>query len=76
MYICVCNDITESKLKEIINENEIVSMPELYSNGVCDNCSSCFDSALEILKECVDERFKNEEWYISSKDTCHWDIKL
>lgn len=72
MYICICNSITESKLKEIIIENEIVSMPELKQFGVCDNCSSCFDSAVDVLKDCVDERFKDEEWYISPKEGCHW----
>jgi bacterioferritin-associated ferredoxin len=74
MYICICNGINEDNLKEIINKNEITSMPELKQFGVCDNCSSCFDSALDVLKDCVDERFKNEDWYISPKEGCHWDI--
>ena len=76
MYICVCNGITENKLKEIIIENEITSMPELQHFGVCDSCSTCFDVALTVLKDCVDERYKDEEWYISTKENCHWDIAI
>ena len=76
MYICICNGITENKLKEIIDENEIVSIPELQQFGVCDNCSSCFESALDILTERVDDRFKNEDWYIRPNEGTHWDIDI
>lgn len=61
MYICVCNGINETKLKEIIDQNLIVSMPELRKHGVCDTCTKCFDSSLEVLKDCVNDRFKDEE---------------
>lgn len=76
MYICICNNINETDLREIIKEHEIVSMPELQQHGVCDNCSSCFESALDVLKDCVDEKFKDKEWYISPNEGCHWELEV
>ena len=75
MYICVCNAVNEEKLKDIITHNKIVSMSELQKHRVCDRCTRCFNSSLEVLNMCVDERFKNEDWYISPKDNCHWELK-
>lgn len=76
MYVCVCNNITDTELTDIINEHQCVSMTELKEYGICDNCTKCFDSALSILNDCVDERFKDQEWYISPKERCHWEIKV
>ena len=76
MYICICNNITDYELTDIINTNEYVCMSELHRHGICDSCTKCFDSTLEILHTCVDNRFKDQDWYISPSEGCHWEIKV
>lgn len=75
MYTCICNALNEDKVKEIINENEITTISELKTFGVCDICTKCFDPVNQILEDCIDERFKDEDWYISPKEKCHWSLE-
>ena len=75
MVVCICNNINEYELKEVIETYKVVSMSELQRLGVADSCTKCFHDACDILKDCVDERFKDEEWYISPKENCHWSFE-
>ena len=72
MYVCICNGLTDTDIKDIIDKNNIVCMVELKGHNICDNCTKCFDFVKDILTDCIDERFKDKDWYISPKEGCHW----
>ena len=72
MYVCICNALSEEDITNIIVTNSTVCMTELKDHNICDNCTKCFESVKDILNECVDERFKDKDWYISPKEGCHW----
>ena len=72
MYVCICNALTDSDVTDIITTNNVVCMTELKQHNICDNCTKCFDSVRDILVNCVDERFKDQDWYISPKEDRHW----
>ena len=74
MYVCICNGLTDTNIKDIIDTSEIGCMSELKEHNICDNCTKCYNEVRDILFDCVDDRFKNESWYISPKEGCHWDI--
>ncbi len=75
MYICICNALNEDDVKDLITNNKIVCMTELKEHNICDNCTKCYSEVRNVLFECVDERFKNEDWYISPKEGCHWELE-
>ena len=50
-------------------------MSELKEHNICDNCTKCYNEVRDILFDCVDERFKGKEWYISPKEGCHWSFE-
>ena len=51
MYVCICNAITESQIREAVAEGAS-SVSQLQSKlGVASGCGSCMDSAAEIIQE-------------------------
>lgn len=57
MYICICNAITDSQIKEAV-ANGATSLADLqFDLGVAINCGRCAESAIELLPalapECV-----------------------
>lgn len=72
MYICICNALNEDDVKDLITNNEIVCMSELKDHNICNNCTKCYNDIRDILFESVENRFKDEDWYISPKEGCHW----
>ena len=74
MYVCVCNGRNEDDIERIIESNNLVCMTEVAEYNVCDRCTRCFSHTLKILNNCVDNRYKDQDWYISPKEGCHWEI--
>ena len=53
MIICVCNNISDSHIREAI-AGGVSSMAELQQHlPVSSQCGTCFDSAEEVLTECL-----------------------
>jgi len=51
MYVCLCNGITESQVRDAAVQG-LASLPELRANlGVATCCGQCADCALEIARE-------------------------
>lgn len=51
MYICICNAITDSQIREAADAG-VNDLWELQAAlGVATNCGSCKESASEILRE-------------------------
>ena len=56
MYVCVCNAITDSQIREAA-EAGVEDLWALQATlGVASNCGSCKETAAEILKEHRDRR--------------------
>lgn len=72
MYVCICNGLTDKNIKDIVDTNKIVCMTELKEHNICDNCTKCYNEVRDILFDCVDERFKDKDWYISPTEGSHW----
>lgn len=61
MYICICQQITDSHIKKIIAEDQIKSMEELASLlGIGESCGTCIIDAEKILKDCLEANTINE----------------
>ncbi|MFC7297730.1 (2Fe-2S)-binding protein [Herminiimonas aquatilis] len=53
MIVCVCNNVSERKIKLAV-DNGITSMSELRNNlevGTC--CGKCHSCAKRVLRECL-----------------------
>jgi bacterioferritin-associated ferredoxin len=51
MYVCICNAITDSQIREAVSEG-VTSVSQLQSKlGVASGCGSCMDTAAEIIQE-------------------------
>ena len=51
MYVCICNAITDSQIREAANAG-VKDLSDLQRKlGVASGCGSCKDTAAEILKE-------------------------
>lgn len=49
MIVCVCKNISESKLKELLKENTIEKI--INTTGLCTNCKTCKDTVHKIVLE-------------------------
>jgi bacterioferritin-associated ferredoxin len=56
MYVCVCNAVTDRRIRQAVDEG-IVTMHELTEElGVASCCGSCEPLAREILNQRLAER--------------------
>ncbi|MBC7489638.1 MAG: bacterioferritin-associated ferredoxin [Glaciimonas sp.] len=54
MIVCVCNDVSDQKIRHAVNSG-ISSMRDLrQSLGVADSCGKCHSCAKNILRECLE----------------------
>ncbi len=55
MYVCLCKAVTDSQIREAV-ENGAGSMRDLaLALGVATQCGKCGCDARELLKYCLDE---------------------
>ncbi|MEM8496879.1 MAG: (2Fe-2S)-binding protein [Pseudomonadota bacterium] len=53
MIICVCNNISDRQIREVISRGAC-SMAELQAElSVSSQCGTCFESAEQVLYECL-----------------------
>jgi len=53
MIVCVCNNVSERKIRQAVDDG-ITSMSELreeYEVGTC--CGKCHSCAKQVLRECL-----------------------
>ena len=51
MFVCVCNGVTESQIREAVADG-VVSLQELHDRlGVASQCGGCGDYALSLIHE-------------------------
>lgn len=56
MIVCVCNNVSERKIREAVDAG-MDTMAALRKNlGVATCCGKCHTCAREVLRECVDAR--------------------
>lgn len=66
MIICVCNNITESQIRDAAAQG-VYSMAELQSMlAVSTQCGTCFDSAEQVLYECLSSTRANPDLYYNA----------
>lgn len=51
MYICICNGITDTYLKQIIEENPNITFDNIQEMGIADNCYKCVVQVKDFLIE-------------------------
>lgn len=51
MYLCLCSPITETELKELIENNPYLTLDDLKDQGITNSCESCLDSIQQFLNE-------------------------
>lgn len=56
MIVCVCNNVSERKIREAVDEG-MTTMPALRENlGVGTCCGKCHSCAKTVLRDCLEER--------------------
>lgn len=52
MYVCICSDVTESEIKELIKKHPHVKTVEDVTRliDVCANCQQCKDHLDKLIK--------------------------
>lgn len=51
MYICLCNAITESQIKDRMGDQNLSASDLRLKLGIGTECGSCIAVALELIKE-------------------------
>jgi bacterioferritin-associated ferredoxin len=55
MIVCVCNNVSERKIRRAV-ESGITTMPQLREElGVATCCGKCHSCAKTVLRECLEE---------------------
>jgi len=49
MIVCVCKNISESKLKELLKENTVENI--INTTGLCTQCKTCNETVKRIVLE-------------------------
>ena len=49
MYICICNAITDSQIKQAVADGATTLADLQFELGVATGCGRCTESALELL---------------------------
>jgi len=56
MYVCLCHNVTDSHIHQLVRAEGISTMRELCSRlGVATQCGKCAKCAKEVLREAVSE---------------------
>jgi bacterioferritin-associated ferredoxin len=56
MIVCVCNYVTDEKLKACIKENEIKTLESLQQQvSICDQCKCCRNMIQDLITENVSD---------------------
>ena len=58
MIVCVCKNITESELKELLKENTIEGI--MAETGLCTKCQKCRETVKHLLLENAYESFVSQ----------------
>ena len=51
MIVCVCSNLNESKMRNLIKCNKIKSVREFHKLQLCCNCGKCYKEVQQIIKE-------------------------
>lgn len=51
MYVCICNEVTDKQIKEIIKNEPEVTVKSLQAFNVCTQCFKCAKSIKEMIDE-------------------------
>jgi bacterioferritin-associated ferredoxin len=51
MIICVCSNINETNLRNLIKYNKIKSVREFHNLQLCCNCAKCYKEVQDIIRE-------------------------
>ena len=59
MYVCLCNKVTDSQIRDAVSNGQH-SVPALKAAlGVANNCGSCLDMTKHILDETLSTLLKD-----------------
>ena len=58
MIVCVCKNINETKMRELLAEASLETV--MKETGVCTNCCSCKQAIQNIVLENVVKEYYNE----------------
>lgn len=59
MIICVCNNINEKLLEELVEQKELTCLSQVQKEiSICNQCKSCASSINDII---ICAKFKREE---------------
>ena len=67
MYVCICNPITDSQVRQAVSEG-CHSLQDLRSNlGVAAYCGRCAESACQILRSEVQKRYPSPQMVLAQQ---------
>ena len=58
MIVCICKNITESKLREMLSESSLETV--IKETGLCTQCCSCKETVHQNVLENAVEKLENE----------------
>ncbi len=54
MYVCICNAITDTEIRDAVDNNGVRNLKQLSRiNGCGLTCGSCQDFAADVIQEAV-----------------------
>jgi bacterioferritin-associated ferredoxin len=56
MYVCVCNAVTDSDIRDAVNDGVRTLGQLKQTTGCGKTCGSCKDMAVEVLQQALTER--------------------
>lgn len=51
MVVCICNNINEKNLQQVIKNKKIKSLKQIQEYGVCNCCKKCCKEVKQIIDE-------------------------
>ncbi|MBT9589439.1 MAG: bacterioferritin-associated ferredoxin [Thiobacillus sp.] len=56
MYVCLCNNVTDTHIHQLVRTEGVTTMRELREHlGVATQCGKCAKCAKDVLREAVSE---------------------
>lgn len=56
MYVCLCNNVTDTHIHQLVRTEGVTTMRELRAHlGVATQCGKCAKCAKDVLREAVYE---------------------
>ncbi|MHB1083549.1 MAG: bacterioferritin-associated ferredoxin [Thiobacillus sp.] len=56
MYVCLCNNVTDTDIRHLVRTEGVSSMRELREHlGVATQCGKCAKCAKDVLRDAVQE---------------------